>query len=112
VLKRRLPWPRYIRALSPVQICESAGVRYVPKPLSNTSVVLVRALRRSIIIDDTPFRVVYADEKLGWGAIIKDFAIVDVDGGHSTMLQEPFVGAVAAALMRYINHKSSKAPSP
>jgi thioesterase domain-containing protein len=110
VLARQLPWPGYVRELSPVQIYESAGTRYVPKPLCNVSVVLVRARRRSIVKDDTPFRMIYADEKLGWGAIIKELAVVDVDGGHSTMLQEPFVGAVAAALMPYINLKSSEAP--
>jgi thioesterase domain-containing protein len=45
VSKRRLPWPRSIRELSAMQICESAGSRYVPKPLRCTSVVLVRAKR-------------------------------------------------------------------
>jgi thioesterase domain-containing protein len=64
------------------------------------------------IKDDTPFRAIYADEKLGWRALIKDLVVVDVDGGHSTMLQEPFVGAVAAALMPYINHKSREPPPP
>jgi len=107
VLKRRLPWSRYIRELSPIQICESAGARYVPKPLCDTSVVLVRAQRRSIILEDTPYRMVYTDEKLGWGSLIKNLTVIDADGGHSTMLQEPFVGAVAAALMRYINDGAS-----
>jgi thioesterase domain-containing protein len=103
VLRRRLPWPRYIRELSAFQICESAGARYVPKPLCDTSVVLVRAQRRSIILDDIPYRMLYTDEKLGWGSLIKNLTIIDVDGGHSTMLQEPFVEAVAAALMRCIS---------
>jgi thioesterase domain-containing protein len=103
VLKRRLPWPRYVRELDPIQICESAGARYIPKPLPDTSVVLVRARRRSIILDDTPYRMVYADEKLGWGSLIERLTIIDVDGGHSTMLQEPFVGALAAALTRCVD---------
>jgi thioesterase domain-containing protein len=103
VLARQLPWPGCIGELSPLQICVSAGARYVPKPLCKTSVVLVRAQRQSIFIGDTPYRAVYADETLGWGAIIQGLAVVDVDGGHSSMLQEPFVGAVAAALMPYIN---------
>jgi thioesterase domain-containing protein len=107
VLRRRLPWPRFVRQLSPVQICESAGARYVPKPLHDTSVVLVRAQRRSIILDDTPYRMVYTDERLGWGSLIRNLTIIDADGGHSTMLQEPFVGAVAAALMRCINDSAS-----
>jgi thioesterase domain-containing protein len=107
VLKRRRPWPRYIRELSPMQICESAGARYVPKPLSDTSVILVRAQRRSIIFDDIPYRIAYTDEKLGWGSLIENLTVIDVDGGHSTMLQEPFVGALAAALMRCINDSAS-----
>jgi thioesterase domain-containing protein len=106
VLKRSLPWPRYIRELSAVEICESAGVQWVPEPLCNTSVVLVRAKRRSGILDDTPFRFVYADEKLGWGSVVKNLTVVDVDGGHTTMLKEPFVGAVAAALMRCMIEKA------
>jgi thioesterase domain-containing protein len=101
VLKRRLPWPRYIRELSAMQICESAGARYVPKPLSGTSVLLVRAKRRSVIVDDTPYRMLYTDEKLCWGSLIEYLTVIDADGGHSTMLQEPFVGAVAAALTRH-----------
>jgi thioesterase domain-containing protein len=107
VLKRGLPWPRYIPELGPVEIWESAAARYVPKPLCDTSVVLVRARRRSIILDDTPYRLLYTDETLGWGEITKNLTVIDVDGGHSTMLQEPFVGAVAAALMRCINDKPS-----
>jgi len=106
VLARQLPWPEHIRELSPLQIYESAATRYVPKPLRNTSVVLVRAQRRTIFIEDTPFRAIYADEKFGWGEIIKDLAVVDVDGGHSTMMQEPFVGTLATALMFYINPKA------
>jgi hypothetical protein len=107
VLKRRVPWPWYIRELSAMQICESAGSHYVPKPLRGTAVVLVRAKRRSVILDDTPYRMLYTDEKLGWGSLIENLTIIDVDGGHSTTLQEPFVGAVAAALMRCINDKAS-----
>jgi hypothetical protein len=37
---------------------------------------------------------------------IPAFAMVDVDGGHSTMLQEPFVRPLAAAPLHHINHKS------
>jgi thioesterase domain-containing protein len=62
-------------------------------------------------MDDTPYRLLYTDEKLGWGAITKNLTVIDVDGGHSTMLQEPFVGAVAAALMRRVNDKASSCTS-
>jgi thioesterase domain-containing protein len=108
VLKRRLPWPWYIPELSAMQICESAGSRYVPKPLRGTSVVLVRAKRRTGILGDAPYRTLYTDEKLGWGSLIENLTVIDADGGHSTMLQEPFVGAVAAALVRGMNDKQSR----
>jgi thioesterase domain-containing protein len=106
LLARQLPWPGYIPELRLRQIYESADARYVPKPLSSASAVLVRARRKGVIISDTPYRAIYADEMLGWAAIIQELVVVDVDGGHSTMLQEPFVGSLAAALMPYINHTS------
>lgn len=103
LLARQLPWPRYIPELLPLQICVFAGARYVPKPLRNASaVVLVRARRQGIVPCDTPFCAIYADGTLGWAAVTQDLAIVDVDGGHATMLQEPFVEALAAALIPYI----------
>ena len=108
LLARKLRWPTHIPALLPVKIYESAAARYVPKPLCNVSVVLVRARRQSLVIDDSPYRFIYADEKLGWGAIIQGLAVVDVDGGHMTMLQEPFVEALAAALMTHLNHQSER----
>jgi thioesterase domain-containing protein len=110
VLKRGLPWPSYLPGLGPVDICESAGARYLPGRLCETPVLLVRALRRSIVTDDTPFRFVYADEKLGWGALVDNLTVVDVDGGHSTMLQEPFVGPLAAKLTPYLSHLSRASP--
>jgi hypothetical protein len=55
-------------------------------------------------MNDTPYRAFYADETLGWGAITRDLAVVDVDGGHSTILQEPFVDSIVTALIPYIKH--------
>ena len=106
LLARQLPWPGYVPELSVRQIYGFAEARYVPKPLCGAPAVLVRALRRSFILSDTPYREIYADETLGWGAITRGLVVIDVDGGHSTMLEDPFVGPLAAALMPYINHKS------
>ena len=44
---------------------------------------------------DTPYREIYADETFGWGAVTQDLIVVDVEGGHSSMLQEPFVESLA-----------------
>ena len=105
LLARRRPWPGFIPELSSRQIYESAEARYVPKPLCGASVVLVRARHHTCFLSDTPYREIYADETLGWGAITQGLAFVDVDGGHGTMLQEPFVKSLAQALLLHINHK-------
>jgi thioesterase domain-containing protein len=105
LLARQLPWPGYVPELSVRQIYGFAEARYVPKPLCGAPAVLVRARRRSFVLSDTPYGAIYADETLGWGALIQDLALVDVDGGHGTMLQEPFVRSLAAALLLHINHK-------
>ena len=112
LLARQRPWPRYISRLSSLQIYESAAARYVPKPLSGASVVLVRARHQTPFLNDTPFRAVYADETFGWSAITQDLAFVDVAGGHMTMLQEPFVQSLAEALLLYINDKSELIRDP
>ena len=106
LLARQLPWPRYVSELSLRQIYESAEANFVPKPLSGVPTVLVRARRRTPILSDTPYRVIYADETLGWGSTTQDLAVLDVDGGHSTMLEEPFVKSLAVALLLHINRKS------
>jgi len=112
LLARKLPWPAYVHPLTALQIYEFAEARYTPKPLGRTTrVVLVRALRRSFIVSDTPYREKYADESFGWGALVPDLAVVDVDGGHSTMLEDPFVGPLAAALSPFLNHRSDASRS-
>jgi len=52
--------------------------------------------------DDTPYQEIYADETLGWRAVADNLTCVDVDGGHSTMLQERFVDSLATALLPYL----------
>jgi thioesterase domain-containing protein len=107
LLERQLPWPPYVPELSLRQIYDSAETRYLPKPLSGASAVLVRA--RIGEGDDTPYREIYADETFGWGVITQGLTIVDVEGGHSSMLQEPFVESLAAALMPHLSRKSKQA---
>ncbi len=105
LLKRQLRWPNFIPELSVVQIYECAEARYFPKPLHGGSVTLVRARRRTPNLADTPFRAIYTDETFGWGALVQRVTFIDTDGGHSTMLQEPFVGSLAEALLPLINQE-------
>lgn len=105
LLARQIPWPWYIPELSTRQIYVSAHDRYRPKPLCGGALVVVRARHRTPAFSDTPYSMLYSDETLGWGKLAKDIAFVDVDGGHSTMLQEPFVKSLAERLVLHLRPK-------
>ena len=96
LLSRELEWPRFVPELTLREIYDGAAARYTPKPLSISSVVLVRP--RTGEGEDTPYREIYADPTFGWGAVAQGLAVVDVDGGHITMLQERFVDSLAEAI--------------
>jgi FkbH-like protein len=103
LLARQREWPRFVPGLSVRQIYDSAEASYVPKPLSGVTVLLVRACASDAA--DTPYREIYDDETLGWDAITDNLKLIDVEGGHSSMLQEPFVDSLAAALMPHLTRK-------
>jgi thioesterase domain-containing protein len=102
VLSRGIAWPKLVRELSVLQIYEAAQAHYAPKPLSLSSVVLVRAM--SGAGDDTPCRDIYSDETFGWHSLVRGLAVLDVAGGHLTMLREQFVDSLAKALLPYLQH--------
>ena len=107
LLSRNAAWPSFVPELTAHQILNSAQACYVPKPLSISSIVLVRANSGEGI--DTPYSSIYADETLGWDAVAKNLTVIDVDGGHSSMLQETFVDLLATALMPYVRQKPAQA---
>jgi FkbH-like protein len=107
LLARKLAWPKIVPELSVRQIYDSAEAAYEPKPASISSVVLVRA--KTGEANDTPYQNIYADETFGWGAVAHGLMVVDVEGGHSSMLQEPFADSLATALMPYLQHKAEPA---
>jgi FkbH-like protein len=100
LLRRQQPWPPFVPPLSVRQIYDAAEAGYVPRPLSNSGAVLVRA--RAGEADDTPYVEIYADDTFGWGEAAGGLTVIDVNGGHSSMLQEPFADALAAALMPHV----------
>ncbi len=97
LLEQGRPWPSTVAELTVREIYDSAEADYSPKALSDAGVVLLRA--QSGEGDDRPYRDVYADETLEWRSVSKDLAVIDVKGGHSSMLQEPFVESLAKALL-------------
>jgi FkbH-like protein len=96
MLERGHPWPSTMPELTVREIYDSAEARYSPKALSDAGVMLLRA--QSGDSDDRPYREVYADETFEWRSVAKDIAVIDVKGGHSSMLQEPFVESLVKAL--------------
>lgn len=109
-LRRGIAWPRLMPALTVRQIYDSAELSYSPAPTSLPGLMLVRA--RVGQGGDTPFREVYADDELGWRRVSTDLLIEDVDGGHYTMLQEPFAEAVAEKIAVVLDGNSRVAAPP
>jgi FkbH-like protein len=105
LLARNIAWPKFLPELSAHQIYNIVESRYAPAPLPIPSVLLVRA--KTGEGSDTPYRDIYADNTFGWGAIAPSLAIADVAGGHSSMLQEPFIDSLAEVLLTYL-----QAPEP
>jgi FkbH-like protein len=95
-LERGHPWPSTVPELTVREIYDSAEAHYSPKALSDAGVTLLRA--QSGDSNDQPYREVYADETFEWRSVARDIAVIDVKGGHSSMLQEPFVESLVAAL--------------
>ena len=95
------PWPPNVKELSIREIYDSAEAEYVPRPGPGAGVVLVRA--RTGEGADAPYREVYADETLGWGGLAPGLTVVDVDGGHASMLQESYVHSITSALVRQVS---------
>jgi FkbH-like protein len=108
VLARHLSWPSFIAELSVREIYNSSEASYVPKPLFGAGVLLARALAGEG--GDVPYREVYADETFGWGSIVKDLAVADVEGGHASMLQEKFVESLASVLISKIGDNIRQKP--
>jgi FkbH-like protein len=104
ILKSGRQWPKFIPPLNVREIYDSAEARYTPARLALPRVVLARATNG--YADDTPYREIYVEEGLGWEAIASQLKIVDVEGGHSSMLREQFADSLAQALMPYLPAKA------
>jgi thioesterase domain-containing protein len=107
LLSRDAAWPSFVPELGFQEILNSAQACYVPKPLSISSIVLARATSGEAF--DMPYLKLYADETLGWDVVAQNLTVIDVDGGHESMLREPFVESLARALMPYVQQKPVQA---
>jgi thioesterase domain-containing protein len=95
-VRYQLPWPRSIPQLTVMQIYGELEARYVPPVLRDVPVVLIRASVGDA--EDTPYRDIYEEEDFGWRRVAPSLDLVDVEGGHASMLQASHVSSLTSAL--------------
>jgi FkbH-like protein len=101
-LERGLPLPPWARDLSVRAVYTVAEALYRPEKVTRHRIVLFRATVGQG--SDEPYVQLFEDPLLGWqkrtaGGVMA----IDVPGGHSSMLQEPNVAAIADELERYLD---------
>jgi thioesterase domain-containing protein len=101
--RREMSPPELLQDIGPRVVYEFAQASYEPGQFSG-AVLLLRATEASPSqvnegIDDTPAIQTTSDPLLGWGRrTTAGVDVVDVPGGHSSMLQQPHVTKLAEAL--------------
>ena len=100
LVKRGVKWPEALPELSVMQIYNSLEARYIPPALADVPILLVRASAGEGT--DTPYRDLYRDEDFGWGKVAGRLELVDVKGGHSSMLQEEAIDSLASAVIEHV----------
>ncbi|MFL6624911.1 MAG: HAD-IIIC family phosphatase [Vitreoscilla sp.] len=98
-------WPASEPSLDFRAIYNHAEHAYRPPPAA-ISVVLLRATAGSG--NDIPYREVFADPTLGWAGVVRDLVVVDVEGGHASMLQEPQAASLASAILPHVAGQPSR----
>jgi amino acid adenylation domain-containing protein len=96
------PWPKQLPAPSVRDIYLRALARYSGSPISGVPAVLFRATEGQGA--DLPIRDVVDDPFFGWRELLgDDIEVIDVEGGHSTVLQEGRVETIAHRLRAVLN---------
>ena len=100
LIKRGGSWPQALPELTVMQIYNALEAQYHPPVLPDVPTLLVRASAGEG--SDTPYRNLYRDEDFGWGKVAGKLDLVDVAGGHSSMLQEEEIESLAAVMLKKI----------
>jgi FkbH-like protein len=98
LLRSGRPWPAFLPEMTVQQIYSELEARYRPSELTDVTVFLVRASLGEA--EDTPYREVYRDEDFGWRRVAHRLELLDVIGGHSSMLQERHIDSLASVLVQ------------
>ena len=99
-------WPESLPSLDFRAIYNHAEHAYQPPP-SAVAALLLRATEGSG--NDVPYVQVFKDPALGWSGVVRDLVVVDVEGGHASMLQEPQAASLAGAILPHVVGPSVKA---
>jgi thioesterase domain-containing protein/acyl carrier protein len=101
-LDRGLPLPPWARRVSVRAVYLDAESKYRPRAATRHEIVLYRATSGQGA--DEPYVQLFEDPDLGWKKrSAAGVVAIDVPGGHSSMLQEPNVSAIAQALGQYLD---------
>ena len=92
-------WPATLHSLDFRAIYNHAEHAYRPQP-SAVAAVLLRATEGTG--NDIPYVRVFKDPALGWAPIVRDLLVVDVEGGHASMLQEPQAASLVGAILPHV----------
>jgi FkbH-like protein len=92
-------WPASLPGLDFRAIYNHAEDAYRPTR-SSVPALLIRATEGSG--NDIPYVQVFKEPDLGWGPIASDLIVVDVEGGHASMLQEPQAASLLAAILPHV----------
>lgn len=108
-LDLNLPMPSVLHH-SPVRtIMVWAQQEYVPETQFDGEVLLFRATEQTnrfegTLVDDTPYVELYSDPLLGWGKrVTGQVRAYDISGGHSSMLQPPYVQDMVNVVQSHID---------
>ena len=94
VMAKGWMWPAFIPSLTPREIYVRAISKYCPGQLAKAPVVVMKASEGADA--DEPLIYQIEDPLLGWGRVSRgELQVMDVEGGHSSMLQMPHVQALA-----------------
>lgn len=120
VKRMRLEWLRYcldhghrvpncLAGISVDDVLRFAEKEYqVPAQPYDGKLLLLRATARDpqldgTPVDDTPYRQLFIDPLLGWSQRARGLEVIDLPGGHSSMLQEPHVTALARVIQAHMD---------
>ena len=110
-LDRGRPPPRLLGRLPVFDTYLFAAAQYEPPRVLDGELVLFRATRGTGV--DAPFIDFFSDPAFGWQSrASRGVRVVDVPGGHNSMLQEPHVSVLAARLQEAIDARSARHGNP